>query len=198
MGGFAEIRTAALGLLSHPVSDGGDMRFPRRVGRVRYTTLALLLAALPVACVHKVERPPDQAMVAQLALDHFMQAVNQRDLIAMGHSFGTENGPVDDTGSTFSCFFKKIGSWFGGTACSNQADVQVRMAAIANILKHEDYHVVREQPVAGRLNTAREFFVDVTVHDNSVVKDVPFIMVRADDGRWLVERVDLPKVMGGG
>jgi hypothetical protein len=173
------------------------MRAFRYVGGGRYATLAILLATLPLACTQVVQRPPTAGVVAQLALDRFMQAVNQRDLITMEQTFGTEDGPISDTGGTFKCFFKKIGSWFGGSSCTKQADVQVRMAAIADILKHDDYKVVRAQPVAGRLSDATQIFVDLTLPDHTV-ENVPFTLVRSKDGQWLVEYVDLNKVMGGG
>ena len=141
-------------------------------------------------------RVRDPSLAAQLAVDRFLEAANQRDLITMGRTFGTEDGPIGDTGSTFGCFFKKIGSWFGGTACRKQQDVQVQMSAIANILRYDDYKITREEPVAGRLNEATRIYVDLTMGDRQV-KDVPFVVVRAGGGAWLVEEVDLKKVMGG-
>ncbi|MCG6956512.1 MAG: hypothetical protein LJF04_11045 [Gemmatimonadetes bacterium] len=175
------------------------MRPFRRVGS-RRTSLMILLVALPVAvagCTTSVQQPPAAGVVAQLSVDRFLAAANERDLVTMGRIFGTVDGPISDTGSTFGCFFKKIGSWFGGNACRKQQDVQVQMAAIANVLKHDDYKIVREEPVAGRLNEATRVYVNLTTPERQVT-DVPFVVVRSKHGQWLVEEVDLKKVMGGG
>jgi hypothetical protein len=175
------------------------MRAFCRVG-YRRTSLMILSVALPVAvaaCTTSVQQPPAAGVVAQLSVDRFLAAANERDVVTMGRIFGTVDGPISDTGSTFGCFFKKIGSWFGGNACRKQRDVQVQMAAIASVLKHDDYKIVREEPVAGRLNEATRVYVNLTTPDRDVV-DVPFVVVRSKGGQWLVEEVDLKKVMGGG
>ena len=91
------------------------------------------------------------------------QAANERDIETMGRLFGTSNGPIIETGSTFGCMFKKIGSWFGGTACTDRRDVEIRLDAIAQLLRHDDYVVVDERPLAGRLGEARQVFVNLTV-----------------------------------
>lgn len=174
------------------------MRHVRRVGS-RRASLVILSAALPLvatACTTIVQQPPVAGVVAQLSVDRFLEAANQRDLVTMGRTFGTVDGPISDTGGTFGCFFKKIGSWFGGSSCRKQQDVQVQMAAIANILKHEDYKIVREEPVAGRLNEATRIYINLTMPDREVT-EVPFVVVKTKHGQWLVEQVDLKKVMGG-
>lgn len=112
----------------------------------------------------------------------------------MGRLFGTPDGSLMDTGSTFGCFFKKIGSWFGGTACTKRVDVELRMDAIASVLHHEDYHIVREEPVAGRTSPARRVVVDLTV-EGEPITDAPFIVVQTTEGRWLVEQVPLERLM---
>jgi hypothetical protein len=112
----------------------------------------------------------------------------------MGRLFGTRSGPAWDTGSTLGCAFKKIGSWFGGSTCVQKRDVEVRMDAIAQILSHEDYRVLREEPVAGRMGEATRIYVDLTVNGQTV-SEIPFVMVRTGGGQWLVEELDLQKVM---
>jgi len=160
-------------------------------------SVVTMLVALGVAgCTTTVQRGPGAGVVAQLSLERCLQAANERDIESMGRLFGTVDGPIWDTGSTFGCFFKKIGSWFGGTSCVKHSDVEVRLDAIARVLEHEDYRVVREEPVAGRLNEATRIFVDLTVNGESV-PDIPFVVVRARGGQWLVEEVDLQKVMAG-
>ena len=128
---------------------------PRARGRAVAWTLAVLLAGGTAACTTVAQRGPGAGVVAQLSVERFLQAANDRDIEAMGRLFGTEDGPILDTGGTFGCFFKKIGSWFGGTACTKRRDVEVRLDAIARLLQHQDYKIVREEAVAGRLTRPR-------------------------------------------
>jgi hypothetical protein len=161
----------------------------------RRWTLALLIGlVLPSACTTVIQQGPGAGLVAQLSLERFLAAANERDLVAMGRLFGTTDGPVSDTGSTFGCMFKKMGSWFGGSSCVKRQDVEVRMAAIAEILKHEDYTITREESVAGRMNEASRLWVDFTVSGVRVT-DVPFVVVRGPGGQWLVEEIDLQRLM---
>jgi len=166
----------------------------RRARSHARTALLLVLASATAACTTVQARGPGAGVVAQLSLERFLQAANERDLEAMGRLFGTNGGPAWDTGSTFGCMFKKIGSWFGSSPCVKKRDVEIRMEAIAQVLRHEDYRVVREEPVAGRMNEAIRVVVDLTVNGGAV-PDVPFTMVRTGDGQWLVEEIDLQKVM---
>ena len=158
------------------------------------SVLLVLLAASAAGCTTVVRQGPGAGVVAQLSLERFLQATNARDLEAMGRLFGTQSGPAWDTGSAFGCAFKKIGSWFGGSPCVQKRDVEVRMDAIAQVLRHEDYRVVREETVAGRMNDATRIYVDLTVN-GLTVSEVPFVMVRTGGGQWLVEEIDLQKAM---
>jgi hypothetical protein len=161
----------------------------------RSLTLLALLALSPAACTTRVVEAPPAAMGAQLSVERFLQAANQRDVEAMGRLFGTHDGAVMNTGSTFGCAFKKIGSWFGGTACTNKQDVEIRMDAIASILLHEDYRIVGESRVAGRTAPTQRVLVDMTTDEGAEVSQVPFVVVQTGDGHWLVEQVDLQRVM---
>jgi len=139
-----------------------------------------VLTVLVVAGCSTRSQPSAIAPVAaQLSVERFLQAANTRDVDSMGRLFGTADGSLMDTGSTFSCAFKKIGSWFGGTACTQRTEVEVRMDAIASVVQHEDYRIVREEPVAGRVNPTRRVIVDMTM----------------PEGRWLVEQVPLQQLM---
>ncbi len=161
----------------------------------RRTVLFALLLAAPTACTTRVVEAPPPAMGAQLAVERFLQASNEGDVIAMARLFGTRDGPVYDTGSTFGCAFKKIGSWFGGSSCTRKQDVEIRMDAIASILVHSDYRIVGENRVAGRLAPTQRVLVDMTNEQGVRIAGVPFVVVRAGDGQWLVEQVDLQRVM---
>lgn len=165
----------------------------------RRTSVASVLLALAAAgCTTVYQSPAPAAAVApQLTVERFLQAANARDVDALGRLFGTADGPMGDTGSTFGCFFKKIGSWFGGTSCRSRADVEIQLDAIARVLAHRDYQIEREEPVPGRPNPTRRVFVDLR-QANRTIQDLPFEVVRTGDGRWLVERVPLERITSGG
>jgi hypothetical protein len=156
--------------------------------------LLVLLALLPGACTTVVVERPAAALGAQLSVERFLQAANTHDVAAMGRLFGTETGAAIETGSTFGCFWKKIGSWFGGEACIKRQDVEIRMDAIASILEHDDYRIVREERVAGRTSPTTRVLVDMTV-EGEHVGGVPFVVVQSTGGRWLVQEIGLEQVM---
>lgn len=162
---------------------------------IRRLALVALASIVPAACTTYVAQSPAAAVGAQLSVERFLQAANQRDVEAMGRLFGTADGAAMDTGSTFGCAFKKIGSWFGGRPCVKREDVEIRMDAIASILQHRDYRIVEERRVAGRRVPATEVRVDMTTSRGADVSAVPFVVVRTGEGRWLIERVDLERVM---
>lgn len=162
------------------------------IRRIALITLALVA---PTACSTYVVEGPGAAIGAQLSVERFLQAANQRDVRSMGRIFGTEGGPAMETGSTFGCAFKKIGSWFGGNPCVRKQDVEIRMDAIASILQHEDYQVTGERSVPGRNVPARRVTVTMTTIQGITVPEVPFVVVQDGEGRWLVEQVDLQRVM---
>jgi hypothetical protein len=163
---------------------------------IGHRCLGLLVTAVltQAACTTRAQPNEAAPVAAQLSVESFLQAANRRDLDAMGRLFGTSDGPLIETGSTFGCAFKKIGSWFGGTPCRRREEVELRMEAIASVLRHEDYRIDREEGVAGRLGPATRVIVDLTVQGEEV-PDVPFVVVRTSQGRWLVEQVDLQRAM---
>lgn len=162
--------------------------------RLRRFGLPLIVALAATACSSSSQYSSVAPVAAQLSVERFLQAANSRDFRGMARLFGTRNGSAWETGSTFGCFFKKIGSWFGGSACTKKVDVEIRMDAIASIIRHQDYRIVREEPVAGRTSPARRVVVDMTI-DGQRVAAMPFIVVQTGEGRWLVERVPLEQIM---
>jgi len=143
--------------------------------------------------------PGETAAVApMLSVERFLQAANDRDLYSMARLFGTAEGPMSDTGGTFGCAFKKLGSWFGiGERCLTIQEVEIRMDAIAQVLSHEDYTVVAESSVAGRHNPTSRIGVNMRVNGRNI-QDVPFVVVRTPEGRWLIEEIGLTKITGRG
>jgi len=162
--------------------------------RHRFLGLFLIAALASGGCASGSNSSTIAPVAAQLSVERFLQAANQRDFQAMGRLFGTADGSAMDTGSTFGCFFKKIGSWFGGGACTRKVDVELRMDAIASIVRHDDYRIVNEESVAGRTTPARRVIVDLTI-EGQAVSAMPFIVVRTSEGRWLVEQVPLERIM---
>ena len=165
---------------------------------LRSLGLLTLATVVPTACTTTVVRPNSAAPVAaQLSVERFLQAANQRDVIAMGNLFGTGSGPMMDTGGAFGCAFKRIGSWFGGTRCRTRQEVEIQMDAIASILAHEDYRIVRQDRVAGRTIPTTRVMVNLTIRGEPV-SAIPFVVVRTSGGQWLVQEIDLERVMDRG
>lgn len=160
----------------------------------RQLILAFLLFSV-VGCASRSVNDDQMAAVApMLSVERFLQAANTEDLDAMARLFGTASGPIADTGSTLGCAFKKMGSWIGiGRACTTAQQVELRMSAISQILRHEDYQIVSEDRVAGRDQPTRRIGVDLDF-GNGTVNDVPFIVVRSSEDRWLVEQIDLERI----
>jgi hypothetical protein len=159
------------------------------------------LLAVPLllgACTTKTVPAGDVAGVApMLSVERFLQAANDRDLHSMARLFGTEDGPFIDTGSTLGCGFKKFGSLFGmGSRCLTLQEVELQMEAIAQIVRHEDYTIVSENRVAGRIHPTSRIGVDM-VKNGKTIPDVPFIVVLSSGGRWFVEEIGLARITGG-
>lgn len=129
-----------------------------------------------------------------LSVERFLRATNARDLHGMARIFGTEKGPIIETGGPVKCGFKKLGSWIGiGQRCYTLQEVELRMDAIAQILRHQDYTLVSESRVPGRVNPTTRIGVDLAIRGR-MIRDVPFLVVRAKDGRWLIEEIGLERV----
>ena len=162
--------------------------------RFALITLPLLLGGCTTTQLVSSEGMP--GIAPQLSVERFLQASNSRDLHGMARIWGTEDGAAIETGGPVGCGFKKFGSWFGiSTRCATIQEVEVEMDLIANILRHEDYAIASEGPVPGRMNPTTRVGVDLTVNGRTI-RDVPFHVVKTDEGRWLVEYIDLNKVMG--
>jgi hypothetical protein len=162
---------------------------------IRQWTVMLGLGLLAGCATSSARVNPATAIEPQLSVERFLQAANERDLDSMGRLFGTADGALGDTGSTFGCAFKKIGSWFGGEPCRTRQEVELRMDAIASILEHVNYTVTQQQMVAGRDHPTTRVLVDLEVEAGRVVRNVPFVVVSGPGGQWLVEEIDLQRVM---
>ena len=129
-----------------------------------------------------------------LSVERFLQATNERDLHAMASLFGTSDGPVIDTGGSFGCAFKRMGSWLGlSDRCRTIQEVELQMDVIAQILRHEDYTITSDSRVPGRDRPTTRVNVNFLINGRNI-PDVPFLVVQTGEGRWLVEEIDLEKV----
>ena len=124
----------------------------------------------------------------------FLDAANQRDHAAMARLFGTEDGPIGERGGALGCAFRKTGSWIGlGERCLEEREVELRMDVIAEILRHDSHRVVAEERVAGRGRPATRVGVEMVTGGRGVV--VPFVVIEAGDGRWLVQEIGLDRLV---
>ena len=168
---------------------------------IRNTWLPFLtLAGCGGAPVHGAHGPPpaapDTGPEPVRAVTEFLGAANRRDHAAMALRFGTGDGPIAETGSAVGCAFRRVGSWIGlGERCLSRAEVDLRMDLIAAVLAHESYRVVAGEGVVGRGRPAARVEVEMMATGGRVVV-VPLVVIRADDGRWLVEEVGLSGMVG--
>jgi hypothetical protein len=159
--------------------------------------LVVLLLALPGCTTNQIMSGGEMAAVApMLSVERFLKASNERDLHSMASIFGTADGPIIDTGGAFGCAFKKMGSWIGlGDACQSLQEVELRMDLISDLLRHDDYTIASDALVAGRVNPTTRIGVHMVIRGRDI-SDVPFLVVKTDGGRWLVQEIGLEKVMG--
>ena len=141
-----------------------------------------LLLTSAGACTTRpvVDRSQPQVAPA-LTVERFLQAANTRDLETMSRLFGTDDGPIGDTG--------------------NRQQVELRMDLIAEILQHADYEITSERRVPGTAAPSIRIAVDiliVTPRGTTMVQDVGFTVVLESPNRWLVTVIDLTKITGAG
>ncbi|HSR43139.1 MAG TPA: hypothetical protein VLL48_13220 [Longimicrobiales bacterium] len=137
--------------------------------------VAACVAILPAACTtRQVSPPPSTEMAGMgplLTVERFLQAVNARDYVSMAALFGNAEGPIE----------------------GERTELEVRMDLMARILRHRDYGIASQDPVPGRQHPTTRIGVDLQI-ERQRVPDVGFMVVRSNDGRWLVEEIDLEKV----
>lgn len=140
---------------------------------MRCSILVPLAAFLVVGCVSRtttVEQAPTGAGVgASLVVERFLQAANANDIQTMGQLFGTTSGPI--------------------VTRDSRDLVEQRMFTLASLLRHDDFSIVGEQVVPGRIGEA--LTVVTRVRRGSRDARVPFTVVRTRDGGWLVEQIGM-------
>jgi hypothetical protein len=106
-----------------------------------------------------------------LSVERFLQAANANDYDAMARLFGTPSGPIQ----------------------GDRSEIELRMDAIARVLRHEDYRVVSESAVPGREVPTTRIGVDLTIAGERI-PDVAFHVVQTEGGRWMVQEIDLEAI----
>jgi len=162
----------------------------------RFVLLAMVVVMASGCSTRQAVRGAASSVGPQLSVERFLQAANARDHQTMAGIFGTPDGPVGDTGSSFGCFWKKLGTLFGGESCQSWQEIELWMDTLAQVLQHQNYEIVSQRDVAGRGYPTTRVGVDLVVSRNRTVRDVGFEVVRADD-QWLIEAFELEKLTGG-
>lgn len=168
-------------------------------GLVAAPWLMAVVAGCGGSAAHDTGSPapaPDPTPGHVRVVAEFLDAAARRDHGAMAARFGSGGGPIGETGGALGCAFRRVGSWVGlGDRCLKRAEVELRMDVIAAVLAHESYRVEGEAGVVGRGRAAVRVEVEVVTGGRGVI--VPFVVIRADDGRWLVEEVGLGELARG-
>lgn len=142
---------------------------------------ALCGAALLAGCVHQTLSAGNggaPGIAPQLAVEQFLRAANcvsnpncatkPQDIDTMGRLFGTKDGSV--------------------LTRNARSDVEQRMYALASLVASEDYRVEGQNIVPGRMGEAVQLIVRLTQAGRQL--SVPFTLVHAKGGNWLVEQID--------
>jgi len=161
----------------------------------RWVIVAALAITVGGCATQRIDARRDLSVGPALSVESFMQAANQRDLEQMARLFGTASGPISDTGGSFGCAFKRMGSWLAmSDRCMTRQDVELRMNAIAMILQHDDYTLGPDRRVAGRESVTTQIGVTITRSGRNM-GPVPFVVVNSGSG-WLIEQIALDEVRG--
>lgn len=129
------------------------------------------------------------------AAERFLDAANRQDLDALAHAFGTHRGPIADSGGGLGCRLRKLASWLAAAdPCPTRQEVELRLHAMAAVLRHDAYEVIGAEPVPGRDRPVTRISVEVR-RGGWIHRDVGLLVIRTSSG-WLVESVELDKITG--
>src|SRR5579859_714273 len=133
--------------------------------------LVILALGAAVACSHQAPVAPLPATPAA-TIDAFLAAVNAADLDRMAGLFGDEHGPVSQTRR-------------------NSETVRTQQMTIFQRLLHGDAHEI----AATDATMPEKPKLSVAITQGTRRFTVPFTMVRARQGGWLVWQIDLTPAM---
>lgn len=118
---------------------------------------------------------PDPAMESPgpaLTVERFLRAANANDLETMSQLFGSRNQNIVEL--------------------EGRTMAERRMHVLATLLRHDDFQILSQEAVPGRLRQATELQIELRRDDQSVV--VPHLVVRRDGGGWIIEKIDVEKL----
>ena len=133
--------------------------------------LVILALGAAVACRHQAPVAPLPATPGE-TVEAFLTAANASNLERMAGLFGDENGPVSQTRR-------------------NSDQVRNQQMTIFQHLLHGESHEV----TATDLTSADKPKISVAITQGTRRFTVPFTMVRARQGGWLVWQIDLTPAM---
>lgn len=110
-----------------------------------------------------------------LVVERFLQAANGNDLETMTQLFGTAGKTIDQL--------------------DGRTKAQRRMHVLATLLRHDDYRILSQHAVPGRLREATELQVQLRQGDRDVV--VPHLVVRRKNGGWIIEKIEIERLTQG-
>lgn len=157
-------------------------RLPQHMDAMKRTGLTMVMAVvLPGLAACGGGGGPESAPAMgspgpALVVERFLQAANASDLETMTQLFGTESKTIDQL--------------------DGQSKAQQRMHVMATLLRHDDYQILGQRAVPGRLREATELQVQLRLGDRLVL--VPHLVVRRNSGGWIVEKIDLEKLTTSG
>lgn len=145
--------------------------------KTTFRTLMLALALTGVvSCGGGAQHAPAmQSTGPALVVERFLQAANAGDLETMTQLFGTPEKTI--------------------VQLDGRSKAQQRMHVLASLLRHDDYQILGQRAVPGRLREATELQVQLHVGGRLVV--VPHLVVRKKSGGWIVENIGLEEVTRG-
>jgi hypothetical protein len=113
--------------------------------------------------------PASESPGPALTVERFLGAANANDLGTMTQLFGTTDRNIVEL--------------------EGQTRAEQRMYILASLLRHDDWSIVGQQTVPGRMIDATDLLVEITRADQSVT--VPFLVVRTEEGGWIIERIEV-------
>ena len=120
--------------------------------------------------------PAAQSQEPALLVERFLRAANANDLETMTRLFGTARQTIVER--------------------EGQMRAERRMYVLASILRHRDYTIQGKETVPGRIMDAIELQVRIETEDQTAT--VPFLVVRSNDGGWIIEQIGIEPLTSGG
>lgn len=167
---------------------------------VRIGPFLAALALVLAGCVSQTTSAPTPTrsvasdLAPALTVERFLQAAN---VVAQGI---TGQRDAAGTPSAASTELETMGRLFGTTSGSAlriypRSEVEERMAILATILRHDDYRIVGEGLVPGRIGKAVQIVVQLTIDGSEI--NVPFTVVHSEKDGWLIERFNAEAITAG-